>query len=193
MKFNAALSRLPTFTAAAGEQWPYHSMVSVTHGLDAAQAAFADCAAGRVNIGFGEVYFQTGYDPTPAPEGKHLMSVFGQYGPYALDGTTWDAAREGVARQFIDLIATFAPDIESCLEHYEVLGGPDIEERVGLTGGHIFQGETMPDQMWDKRLAARTPIPGFYFCGAATHPAGSVIALNGRNAAMAVLADTARP
>ena len=56
-------------------------MVSVTHGLDAAQAAFADCAAGRVNIGFGEVYFQTGYDPTPAPEGKHLMSVFGQYGP----------------------------------------------------------------------------------------------------------------
>jgi len=188
-KFNAALSRLPTFTAAAGEQWPYHSMVSVTHGVDAAQAAFADCAAGRVNIGFGEVYFQTGYDPTPAPEGKHLMSVFGQYGPYALEGTTWAAAREGVARQFIDLIATFAPDIESCLEHYEVLGGPDIEERVGLTGGHIFQGETMPDQMWDNRLAARTPIPGFYFCGAATHPAGSVIALNGRNAAMAVLED----
>ena len=70
-----------------------------------------------------------------------------------------------------------------------MLGGPDIEERVGLTGGHIFQGETMPDQMWDKRLAARTPIPGFYFCGAATHPAGSVIALNGRNAAMAVLED----
>jgi phytoene dehydrogenase-like protein len=68
VKFNAALSRLPTFTAAAGEQWPYHSMVSVTHGLDAAQTAFADCAAGRVNIGFGEVYFQTGYDATPARE-----------------------------------------------------------------------------------------------------------------------------
>ena len=142
-----------------------------------------------MNIGYGEVYFQTGYDPSPAPEGKHLMSVFGQYGPYLLEGTTWDAEREAVARQFIDLIATFAPDIESCLEHVEVLGAPDIEERIGLTGGHIFQGETMPDQMWDKRLSARTPIPGFYFCGAATHPAGSVIALNGRNAAMAVLAD----
>jgi phytoene dehydrogenase-like protein len=193
VKFNAALSRLPTFTAAASAQWPYHSMVSVTPGLDAAQRAFTDCAAGRVNIGYGEIYFQTGYDPTPAPEGKHLMSVFGQYGPYTLDGTTWDEARDGVARQFIDLIATFAPDIESCLEHYEVLGGSDIEERVGLTGGHIFQGEAMPDQMWDKRLSARTPIPGFYFCGAATHPAGSVIALNGRNAAMAVLADTAPP
>jgi phytoene dehydrogenase-like protein len=47
----------------------------------------------------------------------------------------------------------------------------------------------MPNQMWDRRLASRTPIERFYMCGAATHPAGSVIALNGRNAAMAVLED----
>jgi phytoene dehydrogenase-like protein len=44
--------------------------------------------------------------------------------------------------------------------------------------------------MWEHRLASRTPVAGLYFCGAATHPAGSVIALNGRNAAEAVLADT---
>jgi phytoene dehydrogenase-like protein len=75
------------------------------------------------------------------------------------------------------------------LEAYEVLGPPDIEERIGLTGGNIFQGEVTPDQMWEHRLTPRTPIAGFYFCGAATHPGGSVIALNGRNAAMAVLAD----
>ena len=30
---------------------------------------------------------------------------------------------------------------------------------------------------------------GLYLCGAATHPGGSVIAINGRNAAMAVLED----
>jgi phytoene dehydrogenase-like protein len=70
-----------------------------------------------------------------------------------------------------------------------VLGPPDIESRIGLTGGNIFQGEVTPDQMWEGRLAARTPGPGLYLCGAATHPAGSVIALNGRNAAAAVLAD----
>jgi phytoene dehydrogenase-like protein len=45
--------------------------------------------------------------------------------------------------------------------------------------------------MWTGRLSARTPVEGFYLCGAATHPAGSVIALNGRNAAQAVLADAA--
>jgi phytoene dehydrogenase-like protein len=71
----------------------------------------------------------------------------------------------------------------------EVLGPPDVEERIGLTGGNIFQGETLPDQMWDRRLESRTPVEGLYLCGAATHPAGSVIALNGRNAAMAVLED----
>ena len=47
-----------------------------------------------------------------------------------------------------------------------------------------------PDQMWEATGSPpRTPVPGLYLCGAATHPAGSVIALNGRNAAAAVLAD----
>jgi phytoene dehydrogenase-like protein len=90
-------------------------------------------------------------------------------------------------------LAEFAPDLHHCVEDYEVLGPPDIEARIGLTGGHIFQGETMPDQMWERRLTPRTPVPGLYLCGAATHPAGSVIALNGRNAAMAVLADQPAP
>lgn len=192
VKFNAALSRLPTFTAAPGADWPFRSMISVTGGLDAAQEAFEACAAGRAAVGYGEVYFQTGYDPTPAPAGKHLMSVFGQYAPYSFaDGSSWDDQRHAVADQFLELIGRFAPDIADCIEHHEVLGPPDIEERIGLTGGHIFQGETMPDQMWEHRLSPRTPVEGFYLCGAATHPAGSVIALNGRNAAMAVLDDTA--
>ena len=69
----------------------------------------------------------------------------------------------------------------------QVLGPPDIEEKVGLTGGHIFQGECLPQYMWANRLAARTPMKGVYLCGACTHPGGSVIGINGRNAAMAVL------
>jgi phytoene dehydrogenase-like protein len=119
--------------------------------------------------------------------------VFGQYAPYELANGTWDDHREGVARQFISLIERFAPGFESCLAAYEVLGPPDIESRIGLTGGNIFQGEVTPDQMWENRLSPRTPVPGLYLCGAATHPGGSVIALNGRNAAAAVLAEAAAP
>ena len=95
-----------------------------------------------------------------------------------------------IGRLVLEAMAEFAPDIGDCVAEYEVLGPPDIERRIGLTGGHIFQGETLPDQMWEHRLTPRTPVAGLYLCGAATHPAGSVIALNGRNAAMAVLADT---
>ena len=51
-----------------------------------------------------------------------------------------------------------------------MLGPPDIEERIGLTQGNIFQGEVTPDQMWEHRLTPRTPIDGFYFCGAADSP-----------------------
>lgn len=188
VKFNAALSRLPSWTAAPGETFMARGTVDVTTGLDDAQAAFERCAAGEAAVGFGEIYVQTLHDPSPAPAGKHLMSVFGQYAPYDLVGG-WDARRDAVGRQFIELIGRFAPDFESCLEHFEVLGAPDIEARVGLTGGHIFQGEVRPDQMWEHRLTPRTPMPGVYLCGAATHPAGSVIATNGRNAASAVLAD----
>ncbi|MFI5959954.1 phytoene desaturase family protein [Cryptosporangium sp. NPDC051539] len=190
VKFNAALSRLPSWTAAPGETFPALGTVDVTTGMDAAQEAFAACDAGHPAVGFGEIYVQTLHDPSPAPPGKHLMSVFGQYAPYTLVDGGWEGRREEVARQFIDLIGRFAPDFEDCLEAYEVLGAPDIEAKVGLTGGHIFQGEVRPSQMWENRLTPRTEVPGVYLCGAATHPAGSVIALNGRNAAQAVLADT---
>jgi phytoene dehydrogenase-like protein len=193
VKLNASLSRLPSWTAAPGEEWPARATIDVTGGVDEAQRAFESCDAGEPAVGFGEIYIQTGYDPSPAPPEKHLMSVFGQYAPYDFAEGDWDSRRKDVERQFVDLIARYAPDFPDCLEECEVLGPPDIESRIGLTGGNIFQGEVTPDQMWEGRLSARTPVPGLYLCGAATHPAGSVIALNGRNAAAAMLADQGEP
>ena len=74
-------------------------------------AAFEACDRGEPAVGFGEIYIQTGYDPTPAPEGHHLLSVFGQYAPYELAEGDWDSRRDEVARQFIDLIGRFAPGL----------------------------------------------------------------------------------
>jgi len=188
MKLNAALRRPPSFTAA-GDVDAYRAMVAITPGLDAAQEAVEAARRGEPRFGFAELYFQSAYDPSVAPEGHHVMSVFAQYAPYELAEGDWDSRRGEIADSILDGIAVHAPDIRECIEHLQVLGPPDIEERIGLTGGHIFQGEALPHQMWDRRLEWRTPVSGVYLCGAATHPGGSVIALNGRGAAQAVLAD----
>jgi phytoene dehydrogenase-like protein len=121
------------------------------------------------------------------------MSVFAQYAPYELAEGDWDSRRGEIGAAVLDSIAAYAPDVHECVEHLQVLGPPDIEARIGLSGGNIFQGEILPDQMWDRRLDHRTPVEGLYLCGAATHPAGSVIGLNGRNAAAAALEDAGLP
>jgi phytoene dehydrogenase-like protein len=188
VKVNAALNKLPTFIAA-GSVEPHRAMVTVTHGLDAAQEAFEAAERGEPRVAWAELYFQTAYDQSVAPPGSHVMSVFAQYAPYELAEGDWDSRRDEIGELAVDLIEAYAPDLRECIIETEVLGPPDVESRIGLTGGNIFQGETLPDQMWDRRLGSRTPVEGLYLCGAATHPAGSVIALNGRNAAMAVLED----
>ncbi len=119
------------------------------------------------------------------------MSVFAQYVPYELAAGDWEDRREQIADAAIAHIARFAPDVADTIVHRRVLGPPDIEHRMGLTGGHIFQGECLPEQMWADRFAPRTPSPASTCVGRATHPGGSVIAVNGRNAAMAVLEDLA--
>jgi phytoene dehydrogenase-like protein len=191
VKLNCGLARLPTFTAAARPEYggppPYRAMVTISTGTDATQAACEAARRGEPAPAWCEVYFQTAYDASVAPPGAHTMSVFAQYVPYTLAHGDWDGRREEIADGVIAAIARFAPDVAGCIVERQVLGPPDVEARIGLTGGHIFQGECLPEQMWDRRFGPVTPLPGVYLCGAATHPGGSVIAANGRNAAMAVV------
>jgi phytoene dehydrogenase-like protein len=58
-------------------------------------------------------------------------------------------------------------------------------DAVVVGGGH--NGLTAAAYL--ARAGQSVLVEGLYLCGAATDPAGSVIALNGRNAAMAVLED----
>ncbi len=192
VKVNCALSRLPTFTAAPDRpDHVYRAQVEIARGIDETQSAYDASRRGEPAPEWCEIYFQTAYDPTVAPPGADTMSVFAQYAPYTLTDGTWATRRDEIGDRVLDAVARFAPDVAECVLEREVLGPPDVESRVGLTGGHIFQGECLPDQMWDRRFAPRTPVAGLYLCGAATHPGGSVIGVNGRNAARAVLADRA--
>ena len=134
-----------------------------------------------------EIYLQSVYDQSVAPTGTHTMSVFAQYAPAKFATGDWDSHRVAAGQVVIDSIARFCPNLPDAIIDSEVLGPPDIEQSVGLTGGHNFQGECLPDYMWDKRFAHRTPMPGVYLCGACTHPGGGVVGINGRNAAMELL------
>lgn len=190
IKVNAALSELPHWTAAGGESWPAAGTVNCRVGLDAAQDAFEACDRGELAIAFVEMYSQTADDASVAPPDRHVISAFCQYGPAGATKEDWDAGiRDQAGEQVFRMIERYAPGFSDQVLEFEVMGPPDVEERIGLTGGCIFQGEVFPDQMWENRMASRTPVDGLYLCGAATHPGGSVIGLNGRNAAMAVIAD----
>jgi phytoene dehydrogenase-like protein len=191
VKVNCALSALPRFAAAGPGAAPHRAMVTISRGIDATELAYRQSRAGHPAPEWCELYFHTAYDSSVAPPGMHIMSVFAQYVPYTLAAGTWDGRREQIGDMVIAAIERFAPGLTSLVEEREVLGPQDIERNTGLTGGHIFQGECLPGQMWDRRFAPRTPIPGVYLCGAATHPGGSVIAANGRNAATAVALDLA--
>ena len=193
MKLNVALNRFPTFTAAPEGFEPERAQVTITDGVDAAQAAVESARAGVPAIGFCELYFQSAYDRSVVPDGSEVMSVFCQFVPHELAEGNWDSRRDEIADLALDAIERQAPDLRDCIDELQVMGPPDIESRIGLSGGHIFQGQALPSQMWDRRLAAKTPIAGLYLCGAATHPGGAVIALNGRIAAEQVLASSPVP
>jgi len=191
VKLNVHLRELPNFTARPGTERPHHyGQVNAPSTKDEWKAGYAAARRGELPQHLWcELYFQSVHDATVAPAGTHTMSVFAQYVPYMFAQGDWDSRRDEVRRLALKSLARFCSNIDSAVIDAQVLGPPDIEKKVGLTGGHIFQGECLPPYMWDKRLTARTPMTGFYLCGACTHPGGSVIGVNGRNAAMAVLKD----
>ena len=191
VKLNVHLRELPDFTARPGTDQPHHyGQINAPLTKDEWKAGYAAARRGELPQHLWcELYFQSVHDGTVAPAGTHTMSVFAQYVPYKLQRGDWNTRREEVRKLALGSLGRFCSNIDRAVIDAQVLGPPDIEEKVGLTGGHIFQGECLPAYMWDKRLSARTPMPGFYLCGACTHPGGSVIGANGRNAAMAVLKD----
>jgi phytoene dehydrogenase-like protein len=198
VKLNVHLNELPNFKARPGTNEAHHyGQINAPLTKEEWKVGFAAAKRGDLPEHLWcELYFQSVHDATAAPHGTHTMSVFAQYVPYKFAQGIWDHRRNEVRALAMKSLARFCSNIgdgglDSAVIDAQVLGPPDIEEKVGLTGGHIFQGECLPQYMWDKRLSARTPMQGIYLCGACTHPGGSVIGINGRNAAMAVLRDLA--
>ena len=200
VKLNVALSELPAFPAWDQEGAPHKGLVAVSPSIEYLERAWDDAKYGRMSEHpYVEVVFPTAHEPEGlAPRGKHLMLGFSQYGPYELAEGSWDqGGRDDYAARVLKALGEFAPSLESAVEHLEVLTPRDLEERVGLIGGNIMQGELTPDQLFSFRPIPghgdyRTPVAGMYLCGSGTHPGGGVMGVPGRNAASVILRDHKR-
>ncbi len=202
VKINVALDRLPSFRAlpSAGDApGPQHrGTVHVAPSMAYLERAFDDARAGLPSSApVLECTLPSAVDPTVAPPGKHLMSMFVQYAPYRLARGSWDAERDLFADRCFEVLEEYAPGFRSSVLAREVLTPVDLERRFGLTGGNIFQGAMTPTQLFSMRPLPgyadyRTPIRNLYLCGAATHPGGGVMGACGYNAAREMLRDRRR-
>ncbi len=104
VKVNAALYELPNFRARPGTTGEHFlAMINTTLSLDEWKT-HCDIAKGgklppRV---WTEIYLQTAYDPSVAPDGKQTMSVFAQYVPNQFAEGDWNTNREKVGKVVLD-------------------------------------------------------------------------------------------
>ncbi len=192
LKLNLALGELPNFTCRPGStaQPHHHATIHVASSIDYLQLAYDDARkAGASEEPLIECFLQTPTDPSLAPPGKHIFSIFAQYFPYDRQGGWSQQQREDAADKIVAILARYAPNLPRVIERRQVLAPPDLEARFGLVGGHIFHGELLPGQIYENRFATRTPVRNLYLCGSGAHPGGCVSGFPGKRAARAVLRD----
>lgn len=191
LKINVALSELPNFTACPGsEVGPQHrGTVHMCPDQDFIERAYDDAKYGRPSREpILECTIPSAVDPSVAPPGKHLMSMFIQYAPYKLKEGSWDTERDKFADRCFDMLNEYAPNFKKSVIARQVLTPVDLEKTLNLTGGNIFQGVMSLDHLFMFRPVLgwanyRTPIKGLFLCGAAAHPGGGVMGTCGMNAA----------
>jgi phytoene dehydrogenase-like protein len=195
LKINVALSELPNFKACPGSQPGLHhrGTIHICPDLDTIERGFDDAKYGKPSeVPILECTIPSVVDPTVAPPGKHLMSMFIQYAPYKLRDGHWDKIGNAFADRCFDLLNEYAPNFKESVIDRQVLTPLDLERTFGLTGGNIFQGAMTPHQLFSFRPVPgfadyRTPIRGLYLCGSAAHPGGGVMGAAGMNAARVIL------
>jgi phytoene dehydrogenase-like protein len=194
-KVNLALDGLPHFPSMPDPAL-LRGMIEISPNMDYLERAYDDAKYGGFSKRpYMDVAIPSIVDPTMAPPGRHVMSIFVQYISYnMLEHGTRDEQREAFGKAVIDTLAEFAPNLKDLILHKQVLTPWDMEQEFGLTEGNIFQGELTLDQLFFLRPAPgwanyRTPIRNYYQCGSGTHPGGGIMSGPGRLAALEILKD----
>src|ERR1700676_3989233 len=194
-KVNLALSGLPKFTAFKnGDDSALKGRIHIGDEIDYLERAFDDSKYGNFSRQpYLEATIPSLTDPTLAPEGKHVMSVYMQYAPYKLKDD-WETERNALGQTVVQTLAQYATNLPELILTHQIITPRDLEEKYGLTGGQIFHGELALDQFFTMRplldwARYRTPIQNLYLCGSGTHPGAGLTGGSGANAAREILKD----
>ena len=135
-------------------------------------------------------------DDTLAPPGQHVVTIWGQWYPYALaDGADWNALAETEAARLVAAVDRYAPGFADSVQRLYVQTPLALERELSLPRGNVMHVEMGLASMFAFRptpaLAGYTVpgLPGLYLAGASTHPGGGVSGFSGRTAARVLLAD----
>ena len=192
-KMNIALDALPSFTALKNSNSdPANHLAGRIHvgpGIDYLERAFDHSKYGEFSTApYLDIMIPTLTDPSLAPSGKHVMSVYMQFAPYQLKNTDWTKQREPLASTILQTLAQYAPDLPGKMLAHQLLTPLDLENIYGLSGGHPFHGELALDQIFTMRPLLNwarysTPVKNLFLCGSGTHPGNGLTGASGQNAA----------
>jgi phytoene dehydrogenase-like protein len=195
-KLNLALSGLPRFKAASDDS-VLRGRIHIGPDIDSLERAFDDAKYGGISKRpYLDVTMPTLSDPSLAPAGQHVMSVYVQYTPFRLKTGSWRERAGEVAEAALGTLEEYAPGLRGLVVGQQVLTPWHLETTYGTTGGHPSHGEPSLDQLFLARPFLgfgryRTPVRGLYLCSAGTHPGGGVTGGPGMNAAREILRDLA--
>ena len=199
VKVNVAVDRLPTFASHPDFDPRIHGgTIVLSESLDDVETAFQEAVAGRpATLPFADMCIPSVFDPTLAPEGHHIVSMFSQWVPHGYADRPDPGALAAYADRLVARMEAVAPGFTDSITGRQVIGPDTMQEEYGLVGGNIFHGELTPGQLFHCRPAAgyadlRTPIRGLYQAGSATHGGGGVTGIPGRNVVRQVLRDERR-
>lgn len=188
-KVDLALSAYPDFDGRPGERFESIRIGETLEELErAADAVKYRSFSERPLL---EIRVPTIAVPELAPSGHHVFSILVHFAPHDLDGEWGDVSRDALGRAVVDRLTEVAPAARDLVVGRRVLTPVDLEERFGLTGGHLYHGEHALDQLLVRPVPGcaryETPITGLFLCGSGSHPGGGLTCAPGALAAKAVL------
>lgn len=183
LMIHLAMEGLPEWRAGAALQ--RHAYVHIAPSLDQMARTYAQAQAGLLPDEPVLVVGQpTVFDPSRAPEGKHVLWVQVRMAPGTIAGdaagqiaaTDWAGAAEPFAGRALDILEAHAPGLRAKILGKRIVTPAELEaDNPNLVGGDQLCGSHHLDQNFLFRPArghadGSTPVAGLHLTGAAVWP-----------------------